>query len=86
LRRDAVADVWPLKFYIPVISIVSVLLLAWLMGASMLLWSVLAGAVVLALLCGVVGWLLLRVMKNLPSKHCRCVWRSIVCCASHGQR
>jgi putative ABC transport system permease protein len=61
LRRDAVADVWPLKFYIPVISIVSVLLLAWLMGASMLLWSVLAGAVVLALLCGIVGWLLLRV-------------------------
>lgn len=46
LRRDAVADVWPLKFYIPVISIVSVLLLAGLMGASMLLWSVLAGAVV----------------------------------------
>jgi putative ABC transport system permease protein len=39
LRRDAVADVWPLKFYIPVISLVSVLLLAWLMGASMLLWS-----------------------------------------------
>ncbi|QOV69896.1 putative ABC transporter permease subunit YbbP [Citrobacter sp. BDA59-3] len=68
LRRDAVADVWPLKFYIPVISIVSVLLLAWLMGASMLLWSVLAGAVVLALLCGVVGWLLLRVMKKLTLK------------------
>lgn len=68
LRRDAVADVWPLKFYIPVISIVSVLLLARLMGASMLLWSVLAGAVVLALLCGVVGWLLLRVMKKLTLK------------------
>lgn len=68
LRRDAVADVWPLKFYIPVISIMSVLLLAWLMGASMLLWSVLAGAVVLALLCGVVGWLLLRVMKKLTLK------------------
>ncbi len=68
LRRDAVADVWPLKFYIPVISIVSVLLLTWLMGASMLLWSVLAGAVVLALLCGVVGWLLLRVMKKLTLK------------------
>ena len=68
LRRDAVADIWPLRFYIPVISIVSVLLLAWLMGASMLLWSVLAGAVVLALICGVVGWLLLRVMKKLTLK------------------
>ena len=68
LRRDAVADVWPLKFYIPVISLVSVLLLAWLMGASMLLWSVLAGTVVLALLCGIIGWLLLRGMKKLTLK------------------
>lgn len=68
LRRDAVADVWPLKFYIPVISLVSVLLLAWLMGASMLLWSVLTGTVVLALLCGIVGWLLLRGMKKLTLK------------------
>lgn len=68
LRRDAVADVWPLKFYLPVICGVAVLLLAWLMGASMLLWSVLAGAVVLALVCGVVGWLLLRVMKKLTLK------------------
>ena len=68
LRRDAVANVWPLRFYIPVVCAVAVLLLAWLMGASMLLWSVLAGAVVLALLCGVVGWLLLRVLKTLTVK------------------
>ena len=68
LRRDAVADVWPLKFYIPVISLVSVLLLVWLMGASMLLWSVLAGTAALALLCGIVGWLLLRGMKKLTLK------------------
>ncbi|PTA93676.1 ABC transporter permease [Kosakonia sp. H7A] len=68
LRRDAVANVWPLKFYIPVICAVAILLLAWLMGGSMLLWSVLAGAVVLALLCGVVGWLLLNVLKRLTLK------------------
>lgn len=68
LRRDAVANVWPLRFYIPVVCAVAVLLLAWLMGASMLLWSVLAGALVLALLCGVVGWLLLRVLKTLTVK------------------
>ncbi|MGY6030732.1 putative ABC transporter permease subunit YbbP [Phytobacter sp. AG2a] len=68
LRRDAVADVWPLKFYLPMISGVAVLLLACLMGASILLWSVLAGAVVLALVCGVVGWLLLSVMKTLTLK------------------
>ncbi|MGG7445552.1 putative ABC transporter permease subunit YbbP [Kosakonia oryzendophytica] len=68
LRRDAVADLWPLKFYVPVICAVAVVLLAWLMGGSMLLWSVLAGAVVLALLCGVVGWLLLNVLKKLTLK------------------
>lgn len=68
LRRDAVAKVWPLQVYIPLACVVVVLLLAWLMGGSVLLWSVLAGAVVLALLCGVVGWLLLNVLKRLTLK------------------
>ncbi|SCB94967.1 putative ABC transport system permease protein [Kosakonia oryzendophytica] len=68
LRRDAVADLWPLKFYVPVMCAIAVVLLAWLMGGSMLLWSVLAGAVVLALLCGLVGWLLLNVLKKMTLK------------------
>ncbi|WP_438918147.1 putative ABC transporter permease subunit YbbP [Kosakonia cowanii] len=68
LRRDAVANVWPLKIYFPAVAIITVLLLAWLMGGSMLLWAVLAGAVVLAMLCGVVGWLLLNVLKRLTLK------------------
>jgi len=68
LRRDAVANVWPLKLYLPAVAIITVLLLAWLMGGSLLLWAVLAGAVVLALLCGVVGWLLLNVLKRLTLK------------------
>ncbi|ADO49543.1 putative ABC transporter permease subunit YbbP [[Enterobacter] lignolyticus] len=68
LRRDVVAKVWPLQIYIPLACVVVVLLLAWLMGGSVLLWSVLAGAVVLALLCGVVGWLLLNVLKRLTLK------------------
>ncbi|MGU3521786.1 putative ABC transporter permease subunit YbbP [Enterobacteriaceae bacterium C23F] len=68
LRRDAVANVWPLKFYIPVMTVVVVVLLAWLMGGSMLLWSVLAGAVVLAILCGLVGWLLLNLLKRITLK------------------
>ncbi len=38
------ANVWPLKFYLPIVSVVVVLLLAGLMGGSMLLWAVLAGA------------------------------------------
>ena len=44
LRNDVVANVWPLKFYLPIVSVVVVLLLAGLMGGSMLLWAVLAGA------------------------------------------
>lgn len=34
LRNDVVANVWPLKFYLPVIIAVAVGLLAWLMGAA----------------------------------------------------
>ena len=65
LRRDVVANVWPLKVYLPVATIVVVALLAGLMGGSMLLWAVLAGAVVLALLCGVLGWMLLNLLRGL---------------------
>ena len=65
LRQDIVAHVWPLKIYLPVVCVITVLVLAWLMGGSPLLWSVLAGAVVLAVLCGIIGWLLLNVLKRL---------------------
>lgn len=65
LRRDVVARVWPLKMYLPVVTVVVVALLAGLMGGSMLLWAVLAGAVVLALLCGVLGWMLLNVLRGM---------------------
>ena len=68
LRRDVVANVWPLKVYIPLVSAVVVMLLAWLMGGSPLLWAVLAGAVVLALLCGALGWGLLWLLKRLTLK------------------
>ncbi|NDJ58593.1 ABC transporter permease [Enterobacteriaceae bacterium 4M9] len=64
LRRDAVANVWPLKIWLPLVSGVVVALLALLMGGSTLLWAVLAGALVLAALCGAVGWVLLRLLKR----------------------
>lgn len=64
LRQDLVANVWPLKVYIPLVCAVVVILLAWLMGGSPLLWAVLAGAVVLALLCGLLGWGLLWLLKR----------------------
>lgn len=69
LRRDAVANVWPLKIYLPIVTAVVVLLLALLMGGSTLLWAVLAGTLVLAALCGIVGWGVLRLMKKLTVKN-----------------
>ena len=81
-----VATVWLLKVYLPAVTIVAVALLAGLMGGSMLLWAVLAGAVVLALR-GVLGWTLLNLLRGLTlTRCCRCVWRSAGCCASRGQR
>ncbi|HHG9993801.1 TPA: putative ABC transporter permease subunit YbbP [Yersinia enterocolitica] len=63
LRRDVSANVWPLRYFIPVMLVIVVGLLALLMGGNTLLWAILGGMVVLALLLGVVGWgglLLLR--------------------------
>lgn len=65
LRRDAVASVWPLRVYIPAMAITVIALLGLLMGGSMLLWAVLGGALVLALLCGLAGWLLLMGLRRL---------------------
>ncbi|AHM72737.2 putative ABC transporter permease subunit YbbP [Yersinia hibernica] len=63
LRRDVSANVWPLRYFIPVMIIIVVGLLALLMGGNSLLWAILGGMLVLALLLGVIGWgglLLLR--------------------------
>ncbi|WP_114191605.1 putative ABC transporter permease subunit YbbP [Edaphovirga cremea] len=63
LRRDVVANVWPLRYYLPAILLIVVGLLAALVEGSALLWAVLAGIVALALLLGGIGWgglLLLR--------------------------
>lgn len=63
LRNDVVANVWPLRWFIPVMLVIVIGLLAALVGGSTLLWSLLAGVVVLSLLLGAIGWgslLLLR--------------------------
>lgn len=62
LRRDVTANIWPLRYFIPVMIVIVVGLLALLMGGNSLLWAILGGMVVLALLLGVIGWggLLLR--------------------------
>lgn len=56
LRNDVVANVWPLRWFIPAMLLIVVGLLAALVGGSTLLWSLLAGVVVLSLLLGAIGW------------------------------
>ena len=40
LRRDVVASVWPLRYFLPVTAAIVVALLVTLMGASTLLWAI----------------------------------------------
>lgn len=65
LRQDVVANVWPLRYFLPVMVLVVVGLLAALMGGSSLLWSLLAGVLVLSLLLGVIGWGALLLLRKL---------------------
>ncbi|MBF7994149.1 putative ABC transporter permease subunit YbbP [Rahnella laticis] len=65
LRNDVVANVWPLRYFLPVMVLVVVGLLAALMGGSALLWSLLGGVLVLSLLLGVIGWGALLLLRRL---------------------
>lgn len=69
LRRDVVANVWPLRYFLPVTAVIVVVLLTVLMGASTLLWSILAGMVVLALLLGGIGWGSLLLLRRLTVRN-----------------
>ncbi|WBG90078.1 putative ABC transporter permease subunit YbbP [Pantoea piersonii] len=65
LRRDAVADIWPLKRYIPAMGVVVVALLALLVGGSKMLWALLAGVVALAAVLALLGWGALLLLRRL---------------------
>lgn len=69
LRQDVVANVWPLRYYLPIVAIVVVAGLAALSGGGMLLWALLGGTAVLALLLGVVGWGGLMLLRRLTVRH-----------------
>lgn len=69
LRQDVVANVWPLRYFLPVITLIVVGLLVALVGNSSLLWALLAGIVVLSLLLGGIGWLSLLVLRRLTVSH-----------------
>lgn len=65
LRREAVARVWPLTYYLPVMVLIIGLMLAVLAGNNTMLWSVLAGVCLLAVLCALVGWGMLQLLHRL---------------------
>ena len=65
LRRDAVADIWPLKRYIPAMGVVVIALLALLVGGSKMLWALLAGVVALAGVLALLGWGTLLLLRRL---------------------
>ena len=56
LRQDAMSTVWPLRFYLPAMALIVVILLLLLVGNSKLLWALLAGIVLLAVLLAALGW------------------------------
>ena len=68
LRRDVVANVWPLRYFLPAAVAFVVLALTLLMGASTLLWSILAGMGVLALLLAGIGWGSLLLLRRITLK------------------
>ncbi|MBA0215737.1 putative ABC transporter permease subunit YbbP [Pectobacterium brasiliense] len=68
LRQDVVANVWPLRYYLPIVLIIVVGLLAVLSGGGVLLWSLLGGVAVLSLLLGVIGWGGLLLLRRLTVK------------------
>ncbi len=69
LRQDVVANVWPLRYFLPVITLIVIGLLVALVGNSSLLWALLAGIVVLSLLLGGIGWLSLLILRRLTVSH-----------------
>lgn len=69
LRRDAVANIWPLKIYLPVMALVVIGLLALLVGGSKLLWALVAGILLLSLLLGAIGWGGLLLLRRLTLRN-----------------
>lgn len=69
LRRDVVANIWPLKLYLPAMAVVVIGLLALLVGGSKLLWALVAGIVLLSLLLGAIGWGGLLLLRRLTLRN-----------------
>ncbi|MBV2189932.1 putative ABC transporter permease subunit YbbP [Providencia rettgeri] len=56
LREDAKSPVWPLYYYLPIVILIVVGGLFVFAGVNPLLWPILAGIVVVAILLALIGW------------------------------
>ncbi|MBC8945559.1 putative ABC transporter permease subunit YbbP [Xenorhabdus indica] len=56
LRSDVTASIWPLRYYLPAVALLITGGLVLLAGTEPLLWSLLAGIPIVALLLGILGW------------------------------
>ncbi|MDC9613539.1 ABC transporter permease [Xenorhabdus khoisanae] len=56
LRSDVTATIWPLRYYLPAVALIVTGGLVLLAGTKPLLWSLLAGVPVIALLLALLGW------------------------------
>ncbi|MGF2253402.1 putative ABC transporter permease subunit YbbP [Yersinia ruckeri] len=65
LRRDVAANVWPLRYFIPLMLLAVVGILALLMGGNSLLWAILGGLLILSILLGCMGWISLLLLRRL---------------------
>lgn len=65
LRKDSIVNVWPLKFYLPIVLTIMILLLAYLVGFNAMWWSMLLGLLALVVILGIVGWGSLLLLKLL---------------------
>lgn len=65
LRRDTVVEVWPLRYYLPTVMGVLLLLLAWMVGFNPLWWTLLLAISALAMFLALLGYIGLVILRRL---------------------
>lgn len=68
LREDAASPIWPLRYYLPIVTLIVVGGLFLFAGVNPLLWSILIGIVIVAILLALIGWLGLWVLRQFKFK------------------
>lgn len=68
LREDTISNIWPLKFYLPVMLMVVLALLALLVGFNSMWWGALFGILLLSLALGALGWCSLLLLRRVTLK------------------